>query len=292
MVDRGLKAALKYVRAIPAINAPIALAVRGAARRAGVSPEFAIRHLPRAGVTRMTLPGGQRARLWSRGDDWVSNQVFWRGWDGYEPEVARVFWRLASAARVTLDVGAHVGYFSVLAALAAPQGTVFAFEPLPAVYERLRHNIALNRLANVIAVPEAAGAHDAEAEFFHVPGVIPSSSSLSADFMRGTEGLTAVRVPVTRLDSFLAGRGIDGVDLIKIDTETTEPDVLSGLGDCLSAWRPDIICEVLTRADVAALTSILEPVGYRFFLLTDAGPQRRESIVPDPRWLNYLFTAR
>lgn len=291
MVDERLKAALKSLRAIPAVNTPVALAVRGAARRTGVSPELAIRHLPRSGVTRMTLPGGQRARLWSRGDDWVSNQVFWRGWDGYEPEMARVFWRLASGARVTLDVGAHVGYYSVLAAFAAPHSTVFAFEPLPAVFERLRRNIALNRLANVIAVPQAAGARDEEAEFFHVPGVIPSSSSLSAEFMRGTEGVTAVPVSVTRLDSFLAGRGIDRVDLIKIDTETTEPDVLSGLGELLAACRPDVVCEVLTRADVPALTSILEPVGYRCYLLTDGGPERRESIVPDGRWLNYLFTV-
>lgn len=292
MVGGRLKAALKRVRAIPAVNTPVALAIRGAARRAGVSPELAIRHLPRSGVTRMTLPGGRRARLWSRGDDWVSNQVFWRGWDGYEPEMANVFWRLASGARVTLDVGAHVGYYSLLAALAAPRSTVFAFEPLPVVFERLRRNIALNRLANVIAVPQAAGAQDGEAEFFHVPGVIPSSSSLSAEFMRGTEGVTAVPVPVTRLDSFLAARGIDRVDLIKIDTETTEPDVLRGLGELLSACRPDIICEVLTRADVPALTSILEPVGYRCYLLTDAGPEARESIVPHGRWLNYLFSVR
>jgi FkbM family methyltransferase len=45
--------------------------------------------------------------------------------------VAPLFWRLACKARVTLDIGAHVGYYSVLAGMANPAGTVFAFEPLP-----------------------------------------------------------------------------------------------------------------------------------------------------------------
>jgi FkbM family methyltransferase len=288
----SIKDAAKRLRANPAINTPVALAVRAAARTLGVSPELAIRHLPRSGVTRMILPDGRRARLWSRGDDWVSNQVFWRGWDGYDAEVAPLFWRLAREARVTLDIGAHVGYYSVLAGMANPAGTVFAFEPLPAVFARLQRNLRLNHLERVTAVRAAAGAIDGSAEFFHVPGIIPSSSSLSAEFMRGTEGLSAVPVTVMRMETFLAGHGVTDLDLVKLDTETTEPDALRGFGPLLAAARPDIICEVLTRADVAALTEILAPLGYRFHLLTDAGPTPRAAIVPDPHWLNYYFTAR
>jgi FkbM family methyltransferase len=286
----SLKAVLKRLRAMPAINAPVAHAVRGTARMLGVTPEFAIRHLPRSGVTRMTLPGGREARLWSRGDDWVSNQVFWRGWDGYDPEVAPLFWRLATRARVTLDIGAFVGYYSVLAGLANPEATVLAFEPLPGVFERLERNIRLNRLHNVVALQRAAGAIDGHAEFFHVPGIIPSSSSLSEAFMGGTAGLTAVPVSVARIETVLRERGVTGVDLVKLDTETTEPDVLAGFGRMLAASRPDIICEVLTRADVEALTAILQPLHYRFYLLTGDGPQPRERIAPDGRWLNYFFT--
>jgi FkbM family methyltransferase len=291
LVAMKVTTAIKRLRAAPAINVPITHTVRSAARALGVTPEFAIKHLPRAGVTTMTLPGGRRARLWSRGDDWVSNQVFWRGWDGYDPEVAPLFWRLATQANVVLDVGAHIGYYSVLAALANPGATVLAFEPLPAVFDRLQRNLLLNQLGNVVALRQAAGATDGRAEFFHVPGIIPSSSSLSEDFMRGAVGLEAVAVEVVRIETVARRQGLEGVDLVKLDTETTEPDVLAGFGPLLGASRPDIICEVLTRADVDALTAILAPLDYKFYLLTVAGPEPREKIAPDPHWLNYFFTV-
>jgi FkbM family methyltransferase len=227
----------------PALSRPATTTVRFVADRLGVTPEFAIKHLPRSGLTVTTLPDGRRARFWSRGDDWIANQVFWRGWDGHEGEVARLFWRLARDANVIVDVGAHVGYYTVLAALANPQATVIALEPLPAVFERLQRNVRLNRLDNVVALPVAAGAVDGRADFYHVPG-IPSSSSLSLDFMASAPGVQATDVNVVRIENVAT---LDCVDLIKLDTETTEPDVLAGMGSLLTDDRPDIICEVLTR---------------------------------------------
>jgi hypothetical protein len=80
-----------------------------------------IKHLHRFGIVRSRLPHGRTLRLWSRGDDWIANQVHWRGWDGYEPETLPLFFRLAATARVTLDVGAHVGFFTLLAGHANPE---------------------------------------------------------------------------------------------------------------------------------------------------------------------------
>ena len=267
-------------------------AVRTPMRTIGVQSEFVIKHLPRVGTTTMVLPGRRRARLWSRGDDWVPNQVFWRGWDGYEPEMTPIFWRFATAARVTLDVGAHVGFYAILAAIANERGSVFAFEPLPLVFERLQRNLALNGLENVIALRQAAGAIDGRAPFFHVPGLIPCSSSLSESFMRSHPVLERLPVSVVRLDTFAREHGLANIDLIKLDTETTEPDVLIGMGPLLGSNRPDIFCEVLQRGEADALTGILQPLGYSFYLLTDAGPQRRSQVTADELWRNHLFTTR
>jgi FkbM family methyltransferase len=289
--DVRMRSALKRVRQTPLVNIPLTYSVRGIARALDLTPEFAIKHLPRSGITKTMLPNGRSVRLWSRGDDWVSNQVFWRGWAGYDSEVAPLFWRLAVDAEVTLDIGAHVGFYTLLAAMANPRGRVLAMEPLPVVFARLERNIQINKLENVIALQQAAGAVDGTAEFFHVPGIIPSSSGLSEEFMRRTPGVTALTVDVGRLDTIAKTKGIDAVGLIKIDTETTEPDVLRGLGRLFESG-PDIVCEVLTRADTAALASFLEPEGYHYYLLTDGGPVRKERIEPDPRWLNYLFTRR
>src|SRR5690242_10248666 len=183
---------LKRLRAFPAINTPLTYGVRAALRLSGRECGFAIKHLPHVGRTSTKLPNGDHATFWSRGDDWISNQIFWRGWDGCEPEVARIFWSLAARAEIIVDVGAHIGYYTVLAALVNPGATVYSLEPLPTVFERLIRNVALNELQNVVAVQRAAGAVDGEAEFFHVPGIIPCSSSLSSNSMRGTPGVESL----------------------------------------------------------------------------------------------------
>ena len=291
-VPSNIRGVLKRLRATAPLNSAVTRSVRGATRKLGVQSEFVIKHLPHVGMTTMILPGERRARLWSRGDDWVSNQVFWRGWDGYEPEMTPLFWQLATAARMTLDVGAHVGFHAILAAIANERGSVFAFEPLPQVFERLQRNLALNRLPNVTAVPQAAGAADGWAPFFHVPGIIPCSSSLSEAFMRGTSGLETVMVPVVRLDTFARTHRVTAIDLIKLDTETTEPDVLAGMGELLPRSLPDIFCEVQPRGDADALTGFLRPLGYSFYLLTDAGPKRRPEVIADEQWRNQMFTTR
>ncbi|MCU1449935.1 MAG: hypothetical protein JWP02_2105, partial [Acidimicrobiales bacterium] len=98
-------------------------------------------------------------------EPWTS-QLFWRGWAGfYEPETLQLFYGLACRSRVTLDVGANVGVFTLVAAHANPAGTVVAFEPSSAV-DRLDVNVAANKLTNVTVVRAAAGAAGGEAELF------------------------------------------------------------------------------------------------------------------------------
>jgi len=253
-------------------------------------PDFVIKHLHRVGNVRLTLPNARTLRLWSRGDDWVSNQVYWRGWDGYEPETVPLFYRLATRAEVTFDVGSYVGFFTLLAAHGNPRGRVYAFEPLSAVYERLRRNVALNRLDRVRCINAAVGEIDGTAEFFHVPVELPTSSSLSYEFMRRADDLTVSSVPVITLDRFVKENNIDRVDLVKIDTESTEPQVLRGMNRTLQRDKPFVVCEVLGRGCERELEEALRPIGYRYYHLTPGGPVLRERIEGHPEWLNYLFT--
>ena len=253
--------------------------------------EMAIKHLPRTGPVRSLLPNGEVMRLWSRGDDWVSNQVFWRGWSGYEPETAPLFFRLAHEAEVVIDVGAFVGFFSVLAGLANRGGRVFAFEPMSDNAERLRRHVELNGLNNVELVQAAVSAHPGEAELFHTPGSYPSSTSLVRDFMITHSGVISSVVPTVALDIFLEERGVESVSLVKLDIETGEPDALRGMRRTLKRDTPPIFCEVLSDEVGAELETILAPLGYRFYHLTEGGPQERGEIRGDPEWLNYLFAV-
>ena len=291
--DPGLKPALKALRARPRVNALATYGIRAAMRASGSTIEPAIKHLPRVGMTRSRLPNGRVAKFWSLGDDWVPNQVFWRGWEGYEPESARLFYAYALTARATIDVGAHVGFYAVLAGLANPAGRVFALEPMPHVYERLRMNLELNELPNVLPIQAAAGTVAGEADFFHGDTAIPCSASLAHGFIAPYHAsVRSTRVPVVRIDELVAEHAIDHVDLVKLDTETTEPDVLDGMRETLARDRPRIFCEVLPQADAERLTALLRPLGYRFHLLTEAGAIERDAVQVDDRHFNQLFTPQ
>ena len=291
-MTKSLKTVLKMVRDSQPFNRAATSTVSAAFAMTGVRSEFVIKHLPRVGVVRRRLPNGRTLSLWSEGDDWVSCQVYWRGWDGYESETIPLFYSLASRAGVTIDVGAFVGYYSLIAAHANPSGSVFAFEPLPTIHERLRGNIKLNGLDNVECVPCAVSDIEGETQFYHMNSRIPSSSSLSFEFMKSTGNLVSSTVPVITLDRYVAEKKIHKVDLVKIDTESTECHVLGGMRKTLERDHPDIFCEVLAgRASEAGLEEILGPLGYRYYLLSSKGPDERPHIKGHPEWLNYLFST-
>jgi len=252
-------------------------------------------YVRRVGLVATPLPDGQLLRIWSRGDDGIAAALYWRGWAAHETETTRLFYELAASARVTLDVGAHVGYFSLLASHANPAGRVYAFEPLDRVRRRLERNLALNEAANVTCVPVALGSPAGTAEFFHISGGLPSSSSLSKHFMQtivAAGDLSSTTIEVLEGDDFVERHDLIGVDLVKIDTETTEAEVLRGMLRTLRRDRPDIICEVLDAESAKGIQTLLQPLGYKFLLLTDAGPVARRHVRPDPIWRNFLFTAR
>ena len=283
----------KALRAAPVLNYPATALARSVMRVAGVRSEWLIRHLPKVGRVSAPLPNGRALRLWSRGDDWVSNQVYWRGWAGHEAETAPVFFDLATTAAATVDVGAYVGYYALLAAHANPKGRVVALEPLPAIHARLARHVAINGLRNVELLMAAAGSQAGSASFYHQVHALPTSSSLSREFMAGTSELVASTVPVVTVDEVVRRHGIERVDLVKIDTESTEPDVLEGMRVVLARDRPNVVCEVLRgRGAEERLGPILEPFGYRYFLLTPDGPEAMDRVEGHPSWLNYLFVAR
>lgn len=286
-----LEGALKRLRVSQPFNSMATSTLRSVLRATGLRSEIVVRHLHRVGTVTDTLPNGRTLRLWSLADDWVSNQVYWRGWQGYEPETVPLFFRLATRARVTIDIGAYVGFFTLLAAHANRDGFVYAFEPLRDANERLQRNVGLNNLSNVRAIASAVGDIDGTAEFFFTETQMPCSSSLSYDFMRSAEGLRSVDTPVITVDTFARENALEGVELVKIDTETTEPQVLCGMTKTIRRDQPFIVCEVLKgRGSEETLQEIIRSIGYRAYLLTPDGPQLRDRIEGHPEWLNYLFT--
>ena len=286
-----LKRPLLALRSWPPLNHPVTAVCRAGIRLLGRPPGALARFLPRAGLVEAPLPNGHVLRLWSRADDDVTPHVYWKGWAGHEAETSPLFYEHARSARTTLDIGAHVGYFALLAAHANPAGRVHAFEPHPVVFERLAHNVTLNGLKNVSCEQKAIGAREGRAQFFHATR-IGSSSSLSREFMESIVApshLASSEVEVVSVDEFVEDNHVEHVDLVKIDTETTEDEVLQGMVRTLERDRPVVFCEVIEEDTAKSIEAIVQRLGYQFFLLTEDGPVKCDAIQPRLPWRNYCF---
>jgi FkbM family methyltransferase len=290
----GVIRTMKWLRAWPVLNVPATTVCRTTLGLLGRDPSFFARHLPRSGLVTARLPDNQVLRLWSRGDDNIASPVFWSGYSAIEPETCTVFYDLAKRARTTLDIGAHVGFYAILASHANRSGRVLAFEPLPTAHERLLRNVSLNAVTNISCFRLAAGSQDTTTEFFHVESsdAIPSSSSLSRIFME-TElpqyKICSQSVEVIRIDEFVREHGLRDIDLVKIDTESTEDDVLEGMQETLRRDRPTVICELLPGGPAEAIDAVMKPLGYKYFHLSPGGMQPCSRLIPDPVWRNFLF---
>ncbi len=142
---------------------------------------------------------------------------------GYEPEVSDIISRLLPPGGKAVDVGAHIGYHTILMAdVAGPAGRVVAVEPTHYNLQFLRHNIRLNHMHNVTALPYAAGSKNETQRLYR--GANSLMNSFYADNTLGEAG-GSEDVTVIPLDSLIQGP----VDLIKLDIEGAEIDALQGM---------------------------------------------------------------
>ncbi len=209
--------------------------------------------------------------------------LYWLG--SYEPETLGPFLGRARSARVVLDIGARDGLFAIFAAAANPAAKVFAFEPDPSSFAVLESNLGANEQLHVTASAMALSDTSGEATFYLSGG----TSSLNPDFRSNTRHAL---VDVVRGDDFLQAHAVEGIDLIKVDTESTEPAVLRGLETVITRDRPEIICEVLAGRTEPQLEELMGRYGYELYWLTSDGPRQTPRIVGDKtyRHPNYLFS--
>ena len=145
-----------------------------------------------------------------------------------------------------VDVGASVGYYSVVAAaIVGPHGRVFAIEPIPETYDLLRGNIALNALANVTHVAKACWTRR-EIVTLTVPWGDYGLASASTP-RQGRK----VRVEAVPLDDLTSG--LPSVQVLKVDAEGAELEVLEGAMKTLAKTRFLVVEVTQDRARVEAL---------------------------------------
>ncbi len=182
----------------------------------------------------------------------------------HEPLVADLIWRHLSEGDIAFDIGANVGYFTLLMARrVGPGGHVVAFEPDPLVVEYLRGNIAQNedRLgASIGTVNTAVGRHSESRPF--TPG-----SRISRGKLGSEPG--PLMVDVVTLGDAIESYGTP--QLIKIDVEGAESELLEGAAECLATLRSSIIIEAHSEQLERRCLDLLRRAGFHCERLLQRG---------------------
>jgi FkbM family methyltransferase len=205
----------------------------------------------------------------------------------YEPDVTALLEQHLTAGMTLVDVGAHVGYYSLLAStLVGPTGRVYAFEPDSSIYAYLESNARNNQCQNIVCIKQAVSHTVGYARFIRPEaerGFLASPSLEDGPNVRGPlEGsLKFESVPTTTLDQYFAGHAWPQIDLIKMDIEGAESAALEGMRQ-LSARTPKL--KLLFEFNLGAmeragsgpheLIGTLRGIGFRTAYVVEKGLNR------------------
>jgi FkbM family methyltransferase len=169
--------------------------------------------------------------------DFIQRQIYL---GVFEPQETRIVRTNLRPGMTFVDIGANVGYYTAVAAnIVGKSGRVFAFEPSPYAFGKLRSMVARSGFSHVTTTQ--CGLSDA-------PGIVNlylgRDSHNHTPTMIAHENSDATAVTVETLDNMSDVLGINGIDLLKIDVEGYEARVLAGASELLAARRiRAILCE-------------------------------------------------
>ncbi len=205
----------------------------------------------------------------------------------------KVFLSHLRKGMTVMDIGANIGVYALyFARKVGPNGRVYAFEPVPEYFERLKEHIALNNATNIVPVPLA---------LFDRKGTVKMSvaEGASSIFCYSTDQF--VEVPATTLDDFVAEQGIKRVDALKLDVEGAELKVIHGADKTIRQFKPVMMVELNEYTLRAAGTSpeelfqTITSYGYKAFVIRNRKAILTSEVVRPMGYDevdNYLFLPR
>ena len=166
-----------------------------------------------------------------QGKRWLvaTNLKFLRG--TYEPHQTQLFREVVTAGDVVYDVGAHVGYYTVLASILVGEGgRVVCFEPLPVNLHDLRRHLQMNGCDNVTVVEACVADRSGVCR-------LETRTGTGTGHISESGGLT---VPMVSLDALASEEALPVPNCMKIDVEGAEYLVLQGAQSVIASAQPMI----------------------------------------------------
>ncbi len=192
------------------------------------------------------------------------------------PMETRVLRRVLRIGDIFLDVGAHIGWYSLSARqIVGPAGKVIAFEPNPSCVSELKQNIILNSLHSIKIEKIAIADKNKKSDFWLGDDMAGSLIKESAQELTHYS-VKKILVTVKTLDTYCREHKIENIRLLKIDVEGAEEKVIQGAMRMLRKYHPCLILEIYSdtlksrRTRMKMLRSLMK-IGYKLYVFTSGG---------------------
>ena len=190
----------------------------------------------------------------------------------YEEDFLSMMFKLIKPNFTIFDIGASIGWYTLNIAKFFPSARIFSFEPIPAIFENLKTNLALNGFKNVEIYNFGFSDCEKEQIFYVNP---EESVSASLRDISESANVREVMCFVKRLDDFVEEHNVKNLDFIKCDVEGAELLVFKGGLKAIKQYQPIIFAEMLRKWAAKFnyhpndIIKLLSQIGYRCFKIKD-----------------------
>ncbi|MBN8705612.1 MAG: FkbM family methyltransferase [Bacteroidetes bacterium] len=240
--------------------------------------------IPPSGII-VLKKNGEKLKIKTNQTNYLTYLIFWDGYTNFE--YTTIFQSLIKKVNVFYDIGANIGYYSLLAEFENPSIKVVSFEPAIGPLFYLNENVLINNFKNIKTEGLALSHTSGEIEFFEIKNHKYSylKHNLGGEGNAGSKvtgrNFKSVMVKTLTLDEYVVLNDEVQIDLIKMDTEGTEDLILEHAETVLRIMKPIIICETIFNKIETKLEAILLQYGYEFYNHNEYGLFKVPSIIRD-----------
>ena len=239
--------------------------------------------LPPSGIIRFKNNLGQVLNIKTNQTSYLTQLLYWEGYQNFE--YTDIFIKLIKKINVFYDIGANIGYYSLLAEIENKNIKVIGFEPANGPLFYFRENIKINKFKNIRVESLALSDKEGEITFYEIRNKKYTylEHNLAGEGNSGSKtsgrNFVPISVKTTTLDKYVENVKEANIDLIKMDTEGTEHFILENSDNVLKLMKPIIICETLFNTIELELEKLMRSYGYEFYNHTEMGLKKVNTIV-------------
>ena len=222
------------------------------------------------------------------------NHIEMLNFDVYEKNESNIILQMINKNSIVFDVGANIGWFSLLIAKNIENVKVFSFEPIPNTYKILTMNVIENDVSNILLFNFGFSDEIKMLEFYYYPEI---SGNASMKNLSNRSDVQKIECAVTTLDRFAQDNNVYP-DFIKCDVEGAELFVFEGGIETLKKSTPIVYTEMLRKWAAKfnyhpnQIISLFNNLNYGCYTAKEDGLRPVTAIDDDITETNFFFLHR